>query len=200
MNNDATKFLNHIGKNYNEVKKKIQMLCARNKQAFSEDTFHTVIVKCHQAIEKKGTLNDTSPYGIEAYLIRSYFNQQTDYKRVAEYSKRDWNYNSDNIHIINEQYQANTYTSAKEKIASDLYKDFATLYLMLKVEQNFDPEHFYVFRIKELCNGMTYKKLRQLTNITAVRQKVITVRKWLQNNVTKEEITNAFNDLYGELI
>lgn len=198
--NDSETFISYCGEHYDEIKDKLKMLCARNKQIFSEDTYHDVIIKCHQAITKKGKLNDTSDYGIQSYLIRSYFNLEVDNKRVAEYAKRDRNYNSDNIHTLHEKWYNSNYTEAREKITSDLYKDFATLYIMLQVEQNFDAEHFYVFRLKELCNGMTYKKLRQTTNITAVRQKVITVRNWLQKNLTKDEINNAFYQLYGGII
>lgn len=197
---DSNTFIEHIGQNYESIKTKLQMLCAKNKQTFSEDTFHDVIIKCHQAIIKKGKLNDTSPYGIESYLIRSYFNLEVDNKRVAEYAKRDRNYNSDNIHSLHEKWYNDNNTSAREKIASDLYKDFATLYIMLVAEQNFPTEYFYAFRLKELVPNMTYKKLRQTTNITAVRQKVITVRNWLQKNLTKEEVNNAFQQLYGGLI
>lgn len=197
---DSNIFIEHIGKHYDEIKDKLKMLCARNKQTFSEDTYHDVIIKCQQAIIKKGKLNDTSPYGIESYLIRSYFNLEVDNKRVAEYAKRDRNYNSDNIHSLHEKWYNDNNTSAREKITSDLYKDFATLYIMLVAEQNFPTEYFYAFRLKELVPNMTYKKLRQTTNITAVRQKVITVRNWLQKNLTKEEVNNAFQQLYGGLI
>ena len=198
-NNDEQKFLNHLGKNYETIKTKLKMLCSRNGQKFSEDSYHDVIIKCTTAIRKKGKLEDSSPYGMESYLIRSYLNHEIDLKRVADYAKRDRNYDSDNINELHEQWYNENHTPAMEKIKQDLYKDFATLYIMMKVEQNFSHEYFYLFRIKELCPGMTYKKLRETTHMQGVRQKVITVRNWLQTNLTKDEVNKAFFQLYGDL-
>ena len=197
---DAEKFIAYVGRNYNEIMSKLKMLCSRNHQQFSDDTYHSVILKCHTAIEKKGTLQDSSPYGMESYLIRAYFNYEKDNKRLAAYAKKDNNYNSDNISAIHEKYTLENSTTTREKIMTDMLNDFSVLYIMLKVENNFDNEHFYLYRTKELTQGMTYKKLRQLTHLPSVRQKVITVREWVKNNVTKEEINNAFQKIYGDLL
>ena len=71
---DAELFLDYIGKHYNNIQQKLKMLCGKNKQPYSQDYFHESIIRCTNAIQKKGKLNDTSNYGIQAYLIRSYFN------------------------------------------------------------------------------------------------------------------------------
>lgn len=196
---DQEKFINYVGAHYNGIKDKLQMLCRKNGQPFSEDSYHDVILKCHKAIAKKGKLQDSSAYGIESYLIRSYMNHEIDLKRVANVAKRDLNYNSDNITELHEKWYNDTHSDAREKIKSDMYKDFSCLFIMSKVEDNFDSEHFYLFRIKELVPGMTYKKLSERTNLKGVRQKVVEVKKWLQQNVTKEDINNAFMKMYGDL-
>ena len=100
---------------------------------------------------------------------------------------------------LDHETTASDITVVESWLKSDLYKDFATLYLMKKVESNFDNEHFYLFRVKELTPGMTYKKLSESTNLKGVRQKVVEVKKWLQQNVTKEDINNAFMKMYGDL-
>lgn len=196
---DQEKFITYIGGHYNDIKDKLQMLCRKNGQPFSEDSYHDVILKCHKAIKKKGKLNDSSPYGIESYLIVSYMNYEKDLKRVANVAKRDLNYNSDNINELHEKWYNSNHSDAREKIKTDMYKDFSCLYLLSKVEDNFDQEHFYLFRVKELVPGMTYKKLSESTNLKGVRQKVVEVKKWLQQNVTKEDINNAFMKMYGDL-
>ena len=132
-------------------------------------------------------------------MIRAYMNHEVDIKRVANVAKRDLNYNSDNITELHEKWYNDNHSDAKEKIKQDMYKDFSCLYLLSKVEDNFDQEHFYLFRVKELVPGMTYKKLSESTNLKGVRQKVVEVKKWLQENVTKEDITNAFYKMYGDL-
>ena len=47
---------------------------------------------------------------------------------------------------------------------------------------------------------MTYKKLAEKTQMKAVRQKVVTVKNWLKENVTKEMIKEEFFSIYGDLI
>ena len=81
------------------------------------------------------------------------------------------------------------YLPAKfKKEGNDMFKDFSILFIMMLVEKNFDNEHFYLFKLKELMPDMTYKKLAEQTKMKAVRQKVVEVKNWLKHNVTKEMI------------
>lgn len=198
--NDATVFINYINDNYDKVGGTLKLLSAQRKQKFDEDAFHETILRCHKAISKKGYLKDKSPYGITSYLIRSYFNIIKEEKRSAKNAKRDMNYNSDNIGGLYEDYYNSNFTDARQKIISDMYKDFSILYIMMVVEQNFDNEHYYLFKLKELIPDMTYKKLAEKTKIKAVRQKVVEVKKYIQANVTKEMIRKEFYDIYGDII
>ena len=200
MMNDQEKFMKYIGDNYDDVVKKMKILCSQRKQVFDQDIFHSCLLRCHKAIEKKGYLNDTSAYGIESYMLRSYFNLVLELKRSAHNAKRDWNYDSDNIGELHERWTNENQTSANVKIANDLFKDFSILYMMMIVEQQFDNEHFYLFRVKELTPGMTYKKLSEETGMKGVRAKVVEVKNYLKENVSKEDIKDAFNKVYGELI
>jgi hypothetical protein len=118
------------------------------------------------------------------------------YARVA---KRDLNIDSDSINDLYEEYYNAHKSSSTEKIKSDLWRDYATLYIMLKVEENFDNESFYLFRLKTLGN-LTYKQIREKTNIKAIRKKILEVSSWVKQNVTKEEIKNNFNKQFGELL
>jgi uncharacterized protein (DUF433 family) len=47
---------------------------------------------------------------------------------------------------------------------------------------------------------MTYKTLAEKTRIKGVRQKVVTVKRWLQQNLSKDEIRKEFYEIYGDLI
>ena len=198
--NDQTIFINHINNHYEDIVTKLKILCGQRHQSFDEDIYHESILRCYNAITKKGKLNDTTPYGIESYLIRSYFNLVLEVKRSCAHSKRDLNYNSDNINSLYEDWYNNHNNDAMTKVKSDLYKDFSTLYIMLKVEENWDSEHFYLFRLKELIPDMTYKKLAEVTQMKGVRQKVVEVKKFIQQNVTKEMIRKEFYDIYGDII
>ena len=193
-------FLNYVNDNYIGIQTKLKMLCGRNKQRFDEDIFHDAILRCYKCIEKKGGMNDSSPSGIEGYLIRSYFNLVKEIKRSAMNAKRDMNITSDNISNIYEDWYNSNNLDARSKIVNDLFKDFSILYIMMVVEQNFDNEHFYLFKLKTLIPDMTYKKLQEKTNMKGVRQKVVTVKRFIQDNITKDEIRKAFYDIYGDII
>ena len=197
---DKDLFLKHINDHYQEVVTKFKILCGQRHQRFDEDIFHESIIRCHKAIEKKGYLLDKTPYGIESYLIRSYFNLVLETNRSCERRKRDLNYNSDNIGSLYEDWYNSHYSDAKEKIVNDLFKDFSILYIMMIAEKNFDAEHFYLFRLKELQPDMTYKKLSEITKMKAVRQKVVEVKKFIKDNVTKEQIKEEFFNIYGDII
>ena len=197
---DATIFLNYINDNYDKVGGTLKLLSAQRKMKYSEDAFHESILRCHKAISKKGYLKDKSPYGITSYLIRSYFNLINEEKRSAKVKKRDMNYNSDNIGGLYEDYYNSNFTDARQKVVSDLFRDYAVLYVMMIAEQNFDQESFYLFKLKELCKDMTYKKLSEKTKIKGVRQKVVTVKRWIQANVTKDEIRKSFFETFGDIL
>ena len=197
---DATIFLNYINDNYDKVGGTLKLLSAQRKMKYSEDAFHESILRCHKAIEKKGFLKDKSAYGITSYLIRSYFNLINEEKRSARNKKRDMNYNSDNIGGLYEDYYNSNFTDARQKVISDLFKDFSVLYIMMVVEENFDNESFYLFKLKELIPDMTYKKLSEKTKMKGVRQKVVTVKKWVQQNISKEDIRKEFYLIYGDII
>jgi hypothetical protein len=200
MESDATIFLNYVNNNYDKVGGTLKLLSAQRKQKFDEDAFHESILRCHKAIEKKGYLNDKSGYGITSYLIRAYFNLINEEKRSAKVKKRDQNYNSDNIGGLYEDYYNSNFTDARQKVVSDLFRDYAVLYVMMIAEQNFDSEHFYLFKLKELCKDMTYKKLSEKTKIKGVRQKVVEVKRFIQTNVTKDEIRKSFFETFGDIL
>lgn len=196
---DDTLFLDYLGKNYENVKTKLKMLCGRNGQQFSEDFYHEAIIRCTKAIQKKGKLNDTSPYGIESYLIKSYMNLPREEARSCKNSKRDNNYNSDNIQeLYNEYYNKNNDTSTN-KVAGDLYLDFSTLYIVMAVEKNFPPEDLYLFKLKYICS-MTYKDIAARTKIKGARQRILFVKQWVQNNITKEQIKSAFSERFDDIL
>ena len=89
---------------------------------------------------------------------------------------------------------------ARVKLLKDLWKDFLVLFIMTKVEDNFDSEHFLLFRLKYLIPQMTYKKLQEKTQAKKCRQKVVNVKNWVRDNVSKDEAKKIFTLMYGDLI
>ena len=191
----ADSFLDWLNKHYDEQKNKLIAFCNDKKFNWDEDIFCSTYLKIYDKIMKCG-ITDDSDKGFDNYLFKSF---KTNTMREAQYArnqKRDGN-------VINltgayEAYLNSTITQ-EEKLKSDLYKDFATLYLLHKAEQQFDGESFYLFKIKTF-EKITYKQLQEKTGIKGVRQKVVEIKNYLKENVTKEEIDKAFNEIYGDLL
>ena len=198
--NDQTLFINYINDHYNILKHKYRRFCTEKQYQWDEDIFSDTILSCYNAIEKKGKLNDKTNQGIENYFFRSFKQNLQREKQYCRVAKRDLNYNSDNINDIYEMWYNENHTPEKIKLLSDLWKDFSTLYILTKVEDNFDAEHFLLFRLKYLVPSMTYKKLQEKTQAKKCRQKVVDVKNWVKDNVTKDELKKAFNIMYGNLI
>lgn len=197
MNNEqqANKFLQWINENYTGQKQKLQAFCNDKKYKFDDDIFSDTYLKIYEKILKDGIIDYTDK-GFENYLFMAFKQNLHRDKLYARNLKRDDNVS--NISLLNELYQ-NSKLTQEEKLKSDLFKDFSVLYLMHRVEDNFDAEHFYLFRLKTFTN-LTYKQLYEHTGIKGARQKVVAVKNWLKENVTKEEIDKAFNVLYGDIL
>lgn len=195
-NTDATKFINYINDHYSELLNRFKAFCNDKKYKFDIDIFQDTIIKCYTLIEKQGYLKDTSDKGIENYFFMSFKQNLQREKQYARNQKRDSNITD--VDATYEDFANKNKLTTNDKLLSDLYKDFATLYLIMQVEANFDEEHFYLFKLKTFTN-MTYAQLAKKTNAKGIRQKVVAVKNWLKENVTKEEIKKAFELEYGDL-
>lgn len=195
--NDAKRFINYINDHYQELYNRFQAFCNDKNYTFDPDIFQDTILKCYQLIDKQGYMKDTTDKGIENYFFMSFKQNLQREKQYARNQKRDANVI--NLSQANERFQ-NSKLTEQEKLKSDLYKDFATLYLLKQVEDNFDTEHFYLFRLKVFDKTMTYRKLSDSTGIKGCRQKVVDCKNWLKQNVKQEDIRKEFDNIYGEIL
>ena len=196
---DETLFLNYINDHYNELKRKYFKFCQEKQYDWDEDIFSDTILKCYDCIVKKGGLKDKTAHGIESYFFIAFRNNIMNEQRYSRNKKRDRNINSDSINDLYEVWYNANNNDARVKIVNDLFKDFSILYIMTQVEDNFDEEHFYLFRLKTLCN-LTFKRLSEITQIKASRKKVIEVIHWIKDNIRKEDIRQLFFVMYGDII
>lgn len=197
---DETLFLNYINNHYQELKNKYWKFCQEKQYTWDEDIFSDTILKCYDCIVKKGGLKDKTPQGIENYFFMAFKNNIMNERRYSRIKKRDNNISSDNINELYENWYNSNFSDARVKITNDLYKDFSILYIMTQVEDNFDNEHFYLFRVKTLVPEMTFKKLAETTKIKASRRKVIEVTHWIKEHIRKEDIRKLFYNMYGDII
>lgn len=191
----ARKYLEWINRNYDAQKKKLQSFCNDKNYDWDEDIFCDTYLKVYEKILKNGML-DSSENGFDNYTFLAFKINTMRSKQYARVQKRD-----NNIINLSGAYSEylNTLLTQKEKLKSDLYKDYATLYLLSKAEEHFDYEHFYLFRLKTFDKNMTYQKLQEKTGLKGVRQKVVDVKKWLKNNVSQSEVKREFEAIYGDL-
>ena len=191
----AMRYLTYVGTNYKNLMKRMKAFCSDKGYIWDEDVLADTFLKVHDRIEKKG-IEDSSDEGFENYTFMAF---RQNIKREALYARVKKRCETEDVHILYERYFNSTKTSSTEKIQGDLFKDFSLIYILMKVEENFDNDHFYLFKLKHLC-GMTYKELSEKTRIPNARKKVLTVMHWLKKNITKQEIEKRFDETYGYLI
>lgn len=194
----ADNYLKWFSLNYTPLKNKYRKYCIENHYEWDEDIFSDTYLRIYEKILRNG-LKDNSETGFNNYTFKSFKQNLQREKQYCRNSKRDANIDSESLHSLYEEYYNSHNNSSQQKLKNDLYIDFATLYIMHKVDENFDYEHSYLFRTKHLCN-LTYKELAQMSNIKGVRQKVLTVKNWVKDNVTKDELQEAFQRIYGDLL
>lgn len=194
----ADAYLQWVSTNWDSLRKKYFTFCKEKNYSWSDDIFSDTYLKIYEKILKSG-INDNTGEGFDNYTFKSFkqnLQREGQYCRVA---KRDANIDSDSLNSLYENYYNSHNDSSIEKVKKDLYTDFATLYIISRVDDAFDAEHSYLFRIKHLCN-LTYKQLAQQTKIKGARQKTVNVKNWIKENITKSEIDDAFQKIYGDLL
>ena len=192
----ADKFLKWINDNYNPQKDKLIAFCNDKKYEFDEDIFADTYLKIYDKILKYG-IKDESDKGFDNYMFISFKINTLRETQYARNQKRDGN-------VINltgaYEKHKNSELTEQEKLKSDLYKDFATLYLLHKAEQQFDQESFYLFKLKTFEKGLTYKQLQEKTGIKGCRQKVVNIKNWLRDSVKQTDVKEEFDNLYGDIL
>lgn len=186
---DKDKFMTYVNNNYNYLKRHLQSWAYNTHRAFDDDIFQDTIIKIYNLLEKNGKAKDSSDYGFECLFFRAY---STNLDREKQYARNKLRDDNSNLSEQYEEFKSNQLTT-EEKVLSDARKDYSIRYILEKVEDNFDIVTFRLFRIK-LFYGCTYKRLVEMTRIKDAKTKVSKVNRWLKENVTKQEINEAFDE------
>lgn len=189
----ANKFLTWINQHYQEQKNKLIAFCNDKKYKFDEDIFQDCIVKIYDKILKY-SIKDDSDKGFENYMFMAFKINTIRESQYSRNAKRD--YNVTNIAVHHEAH-LNRKLTCEEKLLHDLFVDYSTLYLLKVIEDNFDAETFYLFRLKTF-SGFTYKQVSNFTNMKGVRQRIVDCKAFLKQHVTKEEIRKSFENSFGD--
>ena len=184
----ADKWLQYIGTIYEEYRMKYLKMANDLNYKVSEDMLNDTIIACYNSIARNN-LSDTTEQGMRNYLFRAF---KVNLNAVSNYDKRKDVV--DDLTALAEQYEFQG-EATYNKIKKQLFEDYSLIYILERVENNFDTISFNVFRLKTML-PCTYQKLREITKVKDAKKRVVNVMKWVRNNLTKEEILTNFNKTY----
>ena len=181
----ADKWLQYIGTIYEEYRMKyFKMANDLNYNNVNEDMLNDTILACYNSIARNN-LSDTTEQGMRNYLFRAF---KVNLNAVSNYDKRKDVV--DDLSALAEQYE-NQGEATYNKIKKQLFEDYALIYILEQVENNFDTITFHCYRLKTML-PCTYQRLREITKIKDCKKRVVKVNKWLRENMTIQDIYNAF--------
>ena len=186
----AEQYINYISTIYEEY---IEVF--RNMYN-DEDLAAEVLLKTYNCIKNNGlsTIDLETEEDLKKKVFKNYFfisaklTNITNKKYQQKSPIRDTNENIDTIDDL----------PTEEKIKNQIYKDYRVMYIINTVEENFDAIDYRCFRLYHLLKNMTYAKLRQLTGIKNAKMRVITINKWLRQNITEQQILESFNREFND--
>lgn len=184
----ADKWLQYIGTIYEEYRKKYFKMANDLNYNVNEDMLNDTILACYNSIARNN-LSDTTEQGMRNYLFRAF---KVNLNAISNYDKRKDVV--DDLTALAEQYEFQG-EATYNKIKKQLFEDYSVIYLLNKVEDNFDTITFHCFRLKTML-PCTYQRLREITKIKDCKKRVVKVNKWLRENMTRQEILTNFKKTY----
>ena len=186
----AEQYINYISTIYEEY---IEVF---SNMYNDEDLAGEVLLKTFNCIKNNGlsTIDLETEEDLKKKVFKNYFfisaklTNITNKKYQQKSPIRDTNENIDTIDDL----------PTEEKIKNQIYKDYRVMYIINTVEENFDAIDYRCFRLYHLLKNMTYAKLRQLTGIKNAKMRVITINKWLRQNITEQQIMDSFNREFND--
>lgn len=180
----ADKWLQYIGTIYEEYRMKYLKMANDLNYNVNEDMLNDTILACYHSIARNN-LSDTTEQGMRNYLFRAF---KVNLNAVSNYDKRKDIV--DDLSSLAEQYEAMG-EATYNKIKKQLFDDYSLIYILEQVENNFDTITFHCFRLKTML-PCTYQRLREITKVKDCKKRVVKVNKWLRENMTRQDIYNAF--------
>ena len=187
----AKRFLKFANEHYEDYKKKWAKYLYDRQVDFDEDVFSETVLKVYDYINTNG-IKDDSDSGLANYWFKSF---NTNIKREKQYSR---NVNRDkNIDATEElSKEMNGEYELQLKIRRHVFEDWSIVYILRLVEDNFDSISFHCFRLYYILDKMTYSKLREITKVPDSKKRVVTIKNWLKDNLTKQKMEKEFSKYY----
>lgn len=187
----SEKFLMLANKTYEDNKKKWSTHLFERQMDWDEDVYSDTILKVYDYIQKNGIADD-SEQGLLNYWFKAFM---INIRREKQYSRNAYrDLNVDATEELDKEFNGDEELEEKKK--RHIYDDWLVYNILLIVEKTFDSKSFYCFRLYYLYPKMTYEKLKELTKIKDCKKRVITIKKWLQENLDKGKLMEQFNKYY----
>ena len=180
----ADRWLQYIGTIYEEYRMKYFKMANDLNYNVNEDMLNDTILACYNSIARNN-LSDTTEQGMRNYLFRAF---KVNLNAISNYDKRKDVV--DDLTALAEQYETQG-EATYNKIKKQLFDDYSLIYILEQVENNFDTITFHCFRLKTML-PCTYQRLREITKVKDCKKRVVKVNKWLRENMTRQDIYNAF--------
>ena len=188
----AEQYINYISTIYEEY---IEVF---SNMYNDEDLAGEVLLKTYKCIKNNGlsTIDLETEEDLKKKVFKNYFFISAKLtnitnKKYQQKSPIDRVTNENIIDTIDD-------LPTEEKIKNQIYKDYRVMYIINTVEENFDAIDYRCFRLYHLLKNMTYAKLRQLTGVKNAKMRVITINKWLRQNITEQQILESFNREFND--
>lgn len=161
-----------------------------------EDLAGEVLIKTYNCIKNNGlsTIDLETEEDLKKKVFKNYFFISA---KLSNITNKKYQQKSP-IRVTNENIDTIDDLPTEEKIKNQIYKDYRVMYIINTVEENFDAIDYRCFRLYHLLKNMTYAKLRQLTGIKNAKMRVITINKWLRQNITEQQIMDSFNREFND--
>ena len=187
----SSRFLKFANEHYEDYKKKWAKYLYDIQVDFDEDVFSETVLKVYDYINTNG-IKDDSDSGLANYWFKSF---NTNIKREKQYSR---NVNRDkNIDATEElSKEMNGEDELQLKIRRHVFEDWSIVYILRLVEDNFDSISFHCFRLYYILDKMTYSKLREITKVQDSKKRVVTIKNWIKENLTKQQMEKEFSKYY----
>lgn len=180
-------FYDLVNAKYNDLKKKYKQFCFLNHFDWSEDTFQDSILKVAEKIKKNGITAKTEKE-IENYFFKSYkFNTFQQHLQDTK-KKVDENANLGDVDIEDSIYDE-----------SELqYNDFVKMFFERTIKENFDTLTYSLWRMRYLLKidgkNLNYKTIKKITKVQDTRSRIVSVNRWIRDNITPTHIRNEYNN------
>ena len=186
----AEQYINYISTIYEEY---IEVF---NNMYNDEDLAGEVLLKTYNCIKNNGlsTIDLETEEDLKKKVFKNYFFISA---KLTNITNKKYQQKSP-IRDTNENIDTTDDLPTEEKIKNQIYKDYRVMYIINTVEENFDAIDYRCFRLYHLLKNMTYAKLRQLTGIKNAKMRVITINKWLRQNITEQQILESFNREFND--